>query len=193
MNLPENIVAIKSVTIRSIAINRRLLISSSEVQTFESFLKDTIKDEVLVVNTNIGIEVYYHSSNDYGNFIKESVLLYTLKRVDPAKLKFRNNNNRSKVYQSFYEALLTFAKYPQLFLAYTKKFIHIKNKHSASTYIIPVLTSFFEEVLRILEDTDNLPHSEKIKSANDKLHRTRLDKSLIKSLISEILLKSRYN
>ncbi len=193
MNSKKDTIDIKSVTIRSLHIKRRLLMSSSTVAIFESFLKENIGDEVLVVNTNIGMEVYYYSKNDYSTFIKESVLLYTLKHIDQSKLKFRNNSCREKVYQSFCEALMTFAQYPQIFLAYTKKFIHIKKKNKSNKHLIPILNKFFEEVLNVLKETNRMPHSEKIERAKNKSQKPSLDQSLIKSLISEILLKSRYN
>ncbi|MEW7288924.1 hypothetical protein [Aquimarina sp. 2304DJ70-9] len=193
MNNNHNIEDVKSVNIRSMDIKRRLLMSPSMVATFESFLKKNISDEVLVVNTNIGMEVYYYSKNDYSTFIRESVLLYTLKQIDQSKLKFRNNLNKEEVYQSFREALMTFAQYPQIFLAYTKKFIHLKRQNESSQYVIPILSLFFEEVLKVLTKTNKIPHYEKVNRANNKPQKPDPDKLVIQDLISEILLKKHYN
>ena len=85
----------------------------------------------MIVNTNIGMEVYYYAANDYSSFIKESVLLYTLKHINREKLKFRNCLNREEVYQNFTDAMMTFAQYPQIFLAYAKKFIHLTQKNQS--------------------------------------------------------------
>ncbi len=184
---------IKSVNIRSVDIKRRLLMSLSMVAVFESFLKENIGDEVLVVNTNIGMEVYYYSENDYSTFIRESVLLYTLKQVDQSKLKFRNNLSKQEVYQSFCEALMTFAQYPQIFLAYVKKFIHIKRKNESSKHVIPILSGFFEEVLKVLTETNKMPHYEKIRRVKNKSQKPDPEKLVVQDLISEILLKKHYN
>ncbi len=193
MNTDNYIESIKSVTIRSIEIKKRLLMSSSKVMIFESFLKENIGNEVLVVNTNIGMEVYYYSKNNYSRFIRESVLLYTIKNVNPLKLKFRDNLTRKEVYQSFCEALITFSQYPQLFLAYAKKFIYLKKEHDSSKFVMPVLDSFFEEVLAFLVETGKIPHYEKVKRAKFKSQRLDIDNTIIKDLISEILLKKHYN
>lgn len=163
------------------------------VAVFESFLKENIKDEVLVVNTNIGMEIYYCSGNDYSTFIKDSILLYTLKNLDHSKLKFRYNLNKEEVYQSFCEALMTFAQYPQLFLAYTKKFIYIKKRNKSSQYLIPVLNGFFEEVLKVLIETNKMPHYEKVKRARNKPSKPDPEKLVIQELIAEILMKTHYN
>ncbi len=184
---------IKSVNIRSIDIKKRLLMSSSMVTVFESFLKENIGNEVLVVNTNIGMEVYYYSKNDCSTFIKESALLYTLKQVDGSKLRFRNNLSEEEVYQSFCEALMTFAQYPQIFLAYTKKFIHIKRRNESSKHLIPILSGFFEEVLKVLTETNKMPHYEKVKRERNKPKKPDPEKLIIQDLISEILMKKHYN
>ena len=159
----------------------------------EGFLKENIGNEVLVVNTNIGMEIYYYSKNDYSRFIKESVLMYTIKQVDSSKLKFRNNLNSDEVYRSFCEALMTFAQYPQIFLAYSKKFIHLREKNKSSTFVIPILNGFFEEILKFLTETGKMPHYEKIQRAKNKSQKPDPDKMIIKNLISEILLKQHYN
>jgi len=185
--------SIKSVNIRSTDIKRRLLMSSASIDVFEVFLKETIGDEVLVVNTNIGMEVYYYSENDYSNFIKENIVSYILKGLDRSKLKFRSNLNRETVYQSFCESLMTFAQYPQLFLAYSKKFIHIKRRNESSIHVIPILSGFFEEVLKVLSKTNKMPHYEKIKKVRSDIQKPDPEKNVIKDLISEILMKEHYN
>ena len=191
MNDNKETESIKSVNIIGLDVNRRLLMSSSMVTVFESFLKENIGQEVLVVNTNIGMEVYYYSKNDYSVFIKESILLYVL--TNHEKLKFKNNLNRVEVYKSFCEALLTFSKYPQTFLAYTKKFIHLKEKNESSRFVIPILNSFFEEVLVVIEKTGKMSHYKKIQDAKNKSQKSDPDKMIIKNLISEILLKRHSN
>lgn len=193
MNTNKDIESIKSVNIRSVDIKRQALMSSSMVDVFESFLKETIGSEVLVVNTNIGMGVYYHSKNDYSTFIRESVLSYTITHIDQKKLKFRNNLNRRDVYQSFCETLIAFSEYPQIFLAYAKKFIHLKEKNKTSLFVIPILTGFFEEVLKVLEETGKIPHYEKIERAKNKFQKPDTDNKIIKELISEVLLKKHYN
>ncbi|WP_025741058.1 hypothetical protein [Aquimarina pacifica] len=189
----NNIATIKSVNIRLVGIKRQGLITSDKVALFESFLKETIGNEVLVVNTNIGVGVYYYSFHDYSTFIRESALLYIISSIDHKKLRFKNNRNREEVYQSFCEALITFSQYPQIFLAYSKKFIFLKEKNQASKFVIPVLNVFFEEVLKELIENGKMPHHQKIKKVQNKSNEWDTDSDIIKDLISEILLKQHHN
>jgi len=184
---------IKSVNIRSTDIKRRLLMSSSTADTFQSFLKDSIGDEVLIINTNVGMEIYYYSSSNYSNFIKESALLYTLKHIDTTKLKFRNSLSSEEVKKNFTEAIITFAQYPQLFLAYAKKFIHLRNTNLRSKYVMPTLNDCFEGTIRLLAETGKVPHSEKINKVKNKSLKPGHNQSAIDDLISEILLKKHRN
>ncbi|WP_159092121.1 hypothetical protein [Aquimarina sp. Aq107] len=167
--------------------------SSLTVSTFQSFLKDSIGDEVLIINTNVGMEIYYYSVNDYGNFIKESALLYTLKHIDNTKLKFRNSVTSEEVKKNFTEAIITFAKYPQMFLAYAKKFIRLRNTNTGSEYVMPILDDFFEDAMRLLAETGKVPHYEKIQKAKNKPQELDANQKVIYDLISEILLKKHRN
>ncbi|WP_299432525.1 hypothetical protein [uncultured Aquimarina sp.] len=167
--------------------------SSSTADTFQSFLKDSIGDEVLIINTNVGMEIYYYSSNNYSNFIKESALLYTLKHIDTTKLKFRNSLNSEDVKKNFTEAIITFAQYPQLFLAYAKKFIHLRNNNLRSRYVMPTLNTFFEDTIRLLSENGKVPHFEKLKKAKNEPQKSKHNQSAIDDLISEILLKKHRN
>ncbi|GAA3508949.1 hypothetical protein GCM10022393_21120 [Aquimarina addita] len=193
MNVYDDIENIKSVNVRSIEIKRRLILPASAVKKLESYLKINIDTEVLILNTNIGMEVYYASSKDYSYLIKESILLHTSKHIDVAKLRFRNHGSKALVYQSFCEAFLTFAQYPQIFLAYTKKFIHLRENHVDSQYIMPILNHFFESAMRLLASTGKVPHYEKISKTKDKSQESNNDENVIKNLISEILLKKHQN
>ena len=184
---------IRSVNVRSTQIKKSLLMSHEMVHTFQTLLENNIGSEVLVINTNTGMEVYYYANIDYFEVIKKAVSSYLASHVDRAKLRFRNNHCKEEVHKSFCEAFFTFAKYPQLFLAYAKKFKHIRQKNKDSQYILPVLNSFFENSLRILAETGRIPHYQKIRDYKPSDTTAELDDSVIKELISEILLKMRSN
>ncbi|MDH7445417.1 hypothetical protein [Aquimarina sp. 2201CG14-23] len=193
MSITNDIEGIKSVNIKSTDIKRRLLMSSNMVKIFQSFLKESIGNEVIVINTNIGMEVYYYSSNDYSIFIKDSVILYTLKHINPAKLKFKCYLRREEVHQSFCEALFTFSQYPQIFLAYAKKFIRLIDINEDSRFVMPILNNFFEDTLQLLKETGKVPHYEKIQNEKNKSQKSDLNQKMIDNLISEILLKKHRN
>ncbi len=188
-----NIASIKSVNIRSVGIKRGLLISNAKVEILESFLKETIGEEVLVVNTNIGAGIYYYAKNDYSVFIRNNIPNYIVSHIDSKKLRFKSSRNREEVYQNFCEALITFSQYPQIFLAYSKKFMHLKEKNQSSRFVIPILNVFFEEVLKELVETGRMPHHQKISKVYNVSREWDTNKDVIKDLISEILLKHHYN
>ncbi|MHA7055949.1 hypothetical protein ACWGOQ_0001920 [Aquimarina sp. M1] len=184
---------IKSVNIRSTDLKRRLLMSLTNVDTFQSFLKSSIGDDVLIINTNIGMGIYYYSASNYSNFISESALGYMLQHIDAAKLKFRNSLTKFDVQKSFTEAIITFAQYPQLFLAYAKKFHHLRNRNVQSEYVMPILNTFFEDAIKVLAETGKVPHYDKIQNKTNKYQKSENNQKAIDDLISEILLKKHRN
>lgn len=192
MNMSETY-NIRSVSVRSRQTKMRLLMPSSMVEMFQQFLKETIENEVVVVNTNISMQIYYYSKNDYSHFIRESVLLYVMKRVGGTELKFQYGNDKQEVFEHFSAAMYSFAKYPQLFLAYSKKILYIKKKYPGSRFIMPVLIDFFEDVLRVLGEANKIPHIDKIKRAKNKSQSPETQEDILRRLVSEILLKKHNN
>lgn len=193
MSKSDPIKSIKSVNIRSITIKRRLLMSPTTVKTFQSFLEGTIGDEVLIISTNIGMEIYYYGSNDCGDFIKNHALLYIFKHIDTSKLKFRNSIDSEEVLKKFTDTIVTFAQYPQLFLAYAKKFIRLKENNTDSKFVIPMLNAFFEDTIKELAASGKMPHYEKIQREKMKSQKSVHHEHIIEALISEVLLKKHRN
>lgn len=148
--------------------------------------------EVLVINTNTGMEVYYYTDTNYFLVIKKAVSSYLLDHVDSSKLKFKDNDNREEVFQSFSDAFFTFAKYPQLFLAYAKKFKFIRDNKD-SPYIMPILNTFFENSIRTLAKTSTIPHYDRVRNYAQTKSKAAMDDVTIKALVDEVLLKIRSN
>ncbi len=163
------------------------------VDLFWSFLKKQINNDVVIINTNLGMEIYYYASSNYNTLIKESSLLYLIKEIDSSKIRYRFHENREEVFQSFCESLFTFLKYPRIFLAYTKKFLSLVKEHERQNQIITILKSFFEEALTILEETERIPFHDKIKQLNKKSQQPEIDNKIIQELISEILTNEHKN
>ncbi|WP_130284775.1 hypothetical protein [Aquimarina brevivitae] len=166
--------------------------SASKADDFETFLRESIGTEVLVVNSNMGMEVYYYSFKDCSKFIKDTLLIYTINSLDSSKLRFRSNTNEDEVFKCFEEALSSFSQYPQLFLGYVKKFLYLQQKNADSIYLVPILNEYFEKVYTSLSHKNQLPHLEKIEKARSNITKAK-DKDLIQNLIAEILKKSHYN
>jgi len=185
--------SIKSLNIRYVGLKNKQLMDASMVTVFESFLKETIGQEVLVVNTNIGIGVYYCANTNYNMFVRESILLFLISDVDTKRVRYRSNNSKEEVYQSFCEALVGFSQNPQVFLAYAKKFRKIQERNKSSAFVVPILNGFFEEVLEELVNKGTMPHYEKIKRLGYTVPSYGTNQKIIQELIAEILLKKHYN
>ena len=193
MSNQKQIVNLKSVNIRSTDIKRKLLMSSGHVSLLQAFLKKTIGEEVVVINTNVGTEIYYTSIKNFSDFIKNSFLLYTLKDIDSKKIKFKHTEDPMAVENNFKNALLTFAKYPQLFLAYTKKFVFLCKKNSSSRIVMPTLNTFFKKTLDILVQTKQLPIDSRIINNYENVI-TKTDTEIIwQNLITEIISEKHIN
>jgi len=183
---------LKSVSIRFKKRQKRLLITKDAIPFFETFLKESIGNEVVVINTNIGLGVYYASPKDYSNVIKKSVLVYALKYDNSEELIFLYDLNYDTLKINFSKALFTFANYPQLFLAYVKKFVHLRNQNSKSKIVMPELDNLYEQALKELYQKNKLPFAEKIMSIDGKFFKERKD-SILSILAKKLNTKEHLN
>ncbi|WP_156772394.1 hypothetical protein [Urechidicola croceus] len=121
-----------------------------------SFLKNIIKDEVLIINTNLGLEIYYNSSIDYGNIITKSFLLLISKKDKMA------NDYRIAVCSSLIEVTKTIklsfvrlSTMPLLFSSYTKSLLFQLNSNFLhNTGIMKELYAVLHETLVILNHNE---------------------------------------
>ncbi len=140
---------LRYITISSKKIKKHLLITHKEVNILHSFIQNTTNSEVLILNTNLGIEIYYLSTIDCGVLVKNSFLLLTNKR------KTSENDYRIFMYNSINDikaeiqtSLLRISAMPLSFKCYSKnlfnqlKLIHINNEQ-----IILELFKILEDVL----------------------------------------------
>jgi len=183
---------LKSVTIRFKKRQNRLLISKNTIPLFETFLKESIGEEVVVINTNIGLGIYYASKKNCSDIIKQSVILYTLKRNDLSELDFLYDLNLETLKINFSRALFTFASYPQLFLAYVKKFVHLRKQHVNSAVVMPQLNDLYELALKELYQQGKLPFAEKIMAIDGDFFKKRKN-PLLASLADKLRTKDRLN
>lgn len=140
---------LKYITISSKKIKKHLLITHKEVSILHSFIQNTTNSEVLIINTNLGVEIYYLSTIDCGVLVKNSFLLLMNKK------KTSENDYRILMYNSINEikaeiqtSLLRLSAMPLSFKCYSKnlfnqlKLIHINNEQ-----IILELFKIMEDVL----------------------------------------------
>lgn len=143
---------LKAVFISSKRYKKQLLIKHEEVSILHSFLKKTIKNEVLIINTNLGLDVYYQSSSDCSAIIKNSFLLIISKNDKSASeyriLAFNSIDNlRNAMRYSF----IRLCSMPLIFKSHTKSMLHqLNNRFNEHTKIIKELFIVWQEVLNNL-------------------------------------------
>ena len=79
---------LKILNISGKGFKKELLISSKEVITLNIFLKGIINDKVMIINTNVGLDVYYHSLICFKDLIVNAFLLLATSILLKASLLF---------------------------------------------------------------------------------------------------------
>ncbi len=184
---------IKSVSVMSKRLRKRLLMPSVVADTLQSFLSQLIHNEVVVVNSRVGIDIYYYSGKNYSQQIVDNVRDCIDASMDMSRLHISYCINRKEVYERFCYVLQSFVHYPQLFLAYIKKLVNVKEKNREGVYVMPILNAFFEENLRLLLTDKTLPHYSKVEALKQKSHLLNSQDQIIRNLVYEILLKKYSN
>ena len=143
---------LKSVFISSKRYKKQLLIKHDEVSTLQTFLKNTIKNDVLIINTNLGLDVYYQSSSDCSAIIKNSFLLLITKNGKNAnEYRIVSLNSIQKLRGVMKNTFIRLCSMPLIFKSYTKSMLHQLNGYfSKNTVIIKELFIVWQGVLNIL-------------------------------------------
>ncbi|OMP30356.1 hypothetical protein [Mangrovimonas sp. DI 80] len=142
METPE----LKVVSIYSKGYKKQLLISSSEVITLTSFLKGVIKNEVLVINTNLGVDIYYFAMVDHTNLIVDTfLLLKTSNGQNREEFIIKSLNHQQAIASETQRFFAKLVKNPLLFKSYSKSLAHqIKNYYKPSSTLINELLSLWK-------------------------------------------------
>jgi len=143
---------LKSVFISSKRYKKQLLIKHDEVSTLQTFLINAIKNEVLIINTNLGIDVYYQSSSDCSLIIKNSFLLVITKNGKrAAEYRITSFNTIQKLRSAMKNSFIRLSTMPLIFKSYSKSMMNQLNKHfKKDTKIIKTLFVVWQDVINIL-------------------------------------------
>ncbi|WP_053992146.1 hypothetical protein [Mangrovimonas sp. TPBH4] len=161
METPE----LKVVSVYSKGYKKQLLISNSEVATLCSFLKGVIKNEVLVINTNLGVDIYYYALVDHTNLIVDAfLLLKTCNGQHREEFIIKSLNDQKAILEETQKFFAKLIKNPLLFKNYSKSLSHqIKNNYSASSKLVNELLNLWKrELLKV-------PHSNAVESTSNLL------------------------
>lgn len=187
---------LKIVNISSKGFKKQLLISSKEVATLYSFLRQVIKGEVMVINTNIGVDIYYQSPLIYDDLIVDTFLLLSTckgKTVDDFHIKALNSREDIEIETvKIFEKLV---KNPLLFKSYSKSlFNQLKKEYGHNRELIEELTGLWQYKIPEMLLQNEIRHILMPQIAElQLLNGNGADASLLKQLIEETLNTIRCN
>ncbi len=93
-------------------------------------VRNTIKNEVLIINTNLGLNVYYQSSSDCSVIIKNSFLLIIAKNGKQAKeYRIFSFNSIDELRSAIKNSFIRLCTMLLIFKNYSKSMFHQLNKH----------------------------------------------------------------
>lgn len=143
---------LKSVFISSKKHKLSLLISSKEVTALSDFLEITINEKVLILNTNLGIEIYYQSDIDYSNLIAHSFLLIASKQgSETTAYRIAPFRTFPELKNGLQQMLIRLNSMPLAFNCYSKSIIHQLNKnYEKNNQLIASLFSVWNQILLLI-------------------------------------------
>lgn len=187
---------LKSVFISSKKHKLSLLISSKEVTALSDFLEITINEKVLILNTNLGIEIYYQSEIDYTNLIIHSFLLIASKQGnEPAEYRIAPFRTFPELKNGMHQMLVRLNSMPLAFNCYSKSIIHQLNKnYEKNNQLIASLFSVWKQILLLinLNEQSNFKLKQFEKTLADFSEKSSVN-AILKQLIANATNAMRHN
>ncbi|GAA3585483.1 hypothetical protein [Snuella lapsa] len=128
---------LKIVNISSKGFKKELIVSSKDVSTLHAFLKRIIKGNLMLVNTNLGLDVYYHANQNYRDLIFSTFLLLVTSKGKSADHYFVKSLDSE--FEIKHETQLFFqnlVKNPLLFKSYSNSLFNQLDVNYAHNAII---------------------------------------------------------
>ncbi len=141
----------KSVFISSKKHKLSLLISSKEVSALSDFLERTINEKVLILNTNLGIEIYYQSDLDCTNLITHSFLLISSKGInETTEYRIAAFSTFPELKNGMQQMLERLNSMPLAFGCYSKSIMHQLGKnYEKNNQLIASLFTLYKQILML--------------------------------------------
>lgn len=160
---PEVVEELYSVRFRNSGFKRTPVLYAAAEKSFKRFLINTIGQNVFVMTTALGLDVYYKSTRNHTDFIKNNLWLFKDKRsLEDSELQVEEQEGEA-VLHYLNTVIDTLIHHPQLFLSCCKKFLqHYKNSNT-KTRMIELLYATFESHLQKLITDEKTPYAAKIK------------------------------
>lgn len=127
--------------------SEELLISQKQVHLLKKLLTELIHNEVLIINTKLGLEIYYESSNDCTSIIKKILAFIVSESHDINEcFEFLSFQNKNEIQCCIDHAFAQVAETP-LFLSYTESMVNqLKLQYESNKKLIGKLADIWNEV-----------------------------------------------
>lgn len=152
---------LKLVSIRSKGHKKQLLLSHLQQDAFAGFLKPLINNHLMVINTNLGLDVYYHSIIDHQKLIVDTFLLYVAERhVSVNDFHIKAINKASELKEETRLLFLRLVEMPLFFKSYTKSlFYQMGLNYDSNQHILSKLFALWQEQLLLLNEEEEVANT----------------------------------
>ncbi|MFB9054573.1 hypothetical protein ACFFVB_15895 [Formosa undariae] len=147
---------LKMVSFSSKGYKKELIISTDQVEVMQAFLIEILSCDVMIINTNIGIDVYYNHINNQKKQI-ENAFLILLAKEHRSLLDFFSSdlNSKDEITLKIHQYFKRLINHPLLFKSYSKSLCYqININYAKNAKIIEALFLIWQDELLRLNDTD---------------------------------------
>lgn len=173
---------LQSVRFRNKGYTAKKLLLPSEEYAFLNFLIRALGENVFLISTRLGLDIYYLSTKSQTPFISKNLWLFQAENDDKERTSYVEQRSGTAVLDFFDSAVESLSGHPQLFLSCCKKLIARFNELGINTPLNQMLYTCFDNQLNRLITEDRVPFSAKIErlrkereqpflKANDATHR----------------------
>ncbi len=147
---------LRLVRIRQKHFKRSLVINRTRGRVLQNFLIDIIKDEVLVVNTNFGLDVYYISKADCTDIVVSAFNILANEELnEPTKFPISSYNSIDEIREVVLLSLMQLSSTRHTFVNYSKSFLNQINENlKVSRKIVKILLQICDDSLKVLSEKD---------------------------------------
>jgi hypothetical protein len=174
---------------------KQLIITHQQVIILKNFLEELVKSEVLVINTNLGLEIYYESTYDCTQMIKDTFAIVACKKCNTEdRYRFFSFQNEVEIQQFVDTSMRKLAKMP-LFASYTKSLLgQLNAQFEANRKLIGRLLEVWNEVSKNIRYKGvNLQRIQDFRNDFQTVYINNVENDVLKELFIEMLEKKHLN
>lgn len=149
------------VRFRNSGFKRIMVLSPAAEKSFNRFLIDSLGQNVFLISTALGLDIYYCNPSSKTDFIVKNLWIFQGDTPNLNKQIVQEHHDVN-VIKYFYIVVDTLIKHPQLFLSTCKKFTTQYQSTLIKNRLLTLLYSAFESHLHELIAQNKLPYINKV-------------------------------